>query len=165
MGNCCRYGDAGAPLEKDEVEILQEIILKINSYLREEGRVSISEQGTSVMDFEGEMVTPLINGQECAYTILEGNILRCAIEKAWSDGVISFRKPLSCHLFPVRIKKYENFTAVNVEDWHICFPAREKGRREGVYVYQFLKDALRRAFGENVYMQLCIAARELRNID
>jgi len=165
LGNCCRYGDAGAPLEEDEVKILEKIIDKINPYLREEGRIAISQQGTSVRDFEGEMVTPLINGQECAYTIMEGNILKCAIEKAWSEGKTGFRKPLSCHLFPVRIRKYENFTAVNVEQWPVCFPGREKGRKEGKYVYEFLEDALRRAFGEDVYTQICEAAKLMRNQD
>ena len=163
LGNCCRYGDAGAPLQENEVDILENIIDKVSPYLRDEGRIAISEQGTSVMDIDGEMVTPLINGQECAYTILEGNILKCAIEKAWSEGKTDFRKPLSCHLFPVRIKKYESFTAVNVEEWPVCFPGREKGRKEGIYVYEFLKDALKRAFGEDIYRQICFAAESIKN--
>lgn len=163
LGNCCRYGDAGAPLGENEVEILEQIIDSVDPYLREEGRIAISEQGTSVMDIDGEMVTPLINGQECAYTILEGNILKCAIEKAWSEGKTDFRKPLSCHLFPVRVKKYESFTAVNVEEWPVCFPGREKGRKEGIYVYEFLEDALKRAFGEDIYRQICFAAESIKN--
>jgi len=162
FGNCCRYGDAGAPLTDEEVTILEEIKNIIYPYLRQEGKTAIEKQGTSQRDIEGEMVTPLIENQECVYTILEGNILKCAIEKAWSEGKISFRKPLSCHLFPVRMKKYESFTAVNVEEWQICFAAREKGRKEGVYVYEFLADALRRALGEEIYTQICIAAKELR---
>ena len=161
LGNCCRYGDSGAPLEPDEVEILREIKEIVIPYLRPSGRSSIEEKGTSLKDFEGDMVTPLIGNDECAYTITEGNIFMCGIEKAWSERKISFRKPLSCHLFPVRMKKYPDFTAVNIEEWSICMAARDRGRREGIYVYEFLKDPLIRAVGTEVYDQLCIAAKEL----
>lgn len=161
LGNCCRYGDAGAPLSDEEALILQKIRDKVFPYLREEGRKAVEDQGTSVKDIEGEKVTPLINGQECAYTILEGNILKCAIEKAWEEGKVNFRKPLSCHLFPVRVKRYESFTAVNVEEWPVCFTAREKGRNEGIYVYEFLAEALKRAFGEEIYSQICVAANNI----
>jgi hypothetical protein len=86
----------------------------------------------------------------------------CGIELAWSQGKISFRKPLSCHLFPVRIKNYSGFKAVNYEEWSICFPACEKGRSDGIYAYEFLKDPLVRALGKKVYKDLCSAAAELR---
>ena len=160
LGNCCRYGDSGAPLTSDEVNILEDLKDRINPYLRESGKRAIEEKGTSMCDFEGEMVTPLIGAEECAYTIMEGNIFMCGIEKAWSEGKISFRKPLSCHLFPVRIKQYSEFRAVNYEEWSICMAARDKGRADGVYAYEFLKEPLIRALGENVYEQICIAARE-----
>ena len=162
LGNCCRYGDSGAPLTPEEVIILDEIIEKVMPYLRPEGRAEIEIKGTSVVDFEGERVTPLIGNDECAYTILDGNIFMCGIEHAWSEGKIDFRKPLSCHLFPVRIKKYSGFSAVNYEEWSICFSAREKGRKEDAYAYEFLKEPLIRALGEDVYKQICIAAGELR---
>ncbi|MGQ9619781.1 MAG: DUF3109 family protein [Bacteroidales bacterium] len=164
LGNCCRYGDAGAPLSDEEVKILREIKDIINPYLRDEGRDAILQQGTSLRDIEGEMVTPLIEGQECAYTVMEGNIFKCAIEKAWIDGRINFRKPLSCHLFPVRIKKYESYTAVNVEEWPVCFSGRMKGKKEGIYIYEFLAEALKRALGEKTYMEICIAAREINKL-
>lgn len=162
LGNCCRYGDSGAPLTDEEVKILEDIREIISPYLRQPGREAIEEKGTSMKDFEGEMVTPLIGQEECAYTILVGNIFMCGIEKAWSDGKISFRKPLSCHLFPVRIKKYSEFTAVNYEEWPICEAARERGRREGVYVYKFLKDPLVRALGEEIYEKICSAAKNFQ---
>jgi hypothetical protein len=162
LGNCCRYGDSGAPLEPEEAVILEKIKDKVLPYLRQSGRNEIEKQGISVKDFEGDQVTPLIDGAECAYTILDGNVFMCAIEKAWSEGKIDFRKPLSCNLFPVRMKKFAGFTAVNIEEWSICMAARERGRREGVYAYKFLKEPLIRALGADIYEQLCITARELK---
>ena len=162
LGNCCRYGDSGAPLSDDEAKILEDIRDKVREYLRPEGIAAIEEQGTSVTDFENEKVTPLIGNEECAYTNKKANIFLCGIEQAWSDGKIPFRKPLSCHLFPVRIKYYSDFRAVNYEELAICSPARKAGEREGIYVYEFLKEPLTRALGEELYNDLCIAATELR---
>jgi hypothetical protein len=162
FGNCCRYGDSGAPLTDEEVTILDRIWPEVKPYLRSEGISVIEERGTSITDFENDMVTPLIGNEECAYTILDGNIFMCGIEKAWSEGKITFQKPVSCHLFPARIKQYSGFQAVNYQELSICSPAVECGRREGVYVYEFLKVPLIRALGEETYNELCIAAEELR---
>jgi hypothetical protein len=162
LGNCCRYGDSGAPLTAKEVIILKEIQSEVMPYLRDAGKSAITEKGPSVIDFEGDSVTPLVGNEECAYAILDGNIFMCGIERAWSDGKISFRKPLSCHLFPVRIKKYSEFNAVNYEEWSICLAARERGRTEGLFAYQFLREPLIRALGEEVYNQICIASEEFR---
>jgi hypothetical protein len=161
LGNCCKYGDSGAPLTREEVLILEEIRDIVFPYLRETGRKAIEEQGTSVRDFEGEMVTPLIGHEECAYTIFSGKIYMCGIEKAWTEGKISFRKPLSCHLFPVRLKKFSDFTAVNYQEISICQAARERGGIEKVQVYRFLREPLIRALGEEVYEKLSVAAEEL----
>jgi hypothetical protein len=162
LGNCCRYGDSGAPLSADEANILEDIRDKVLPYLRPEGIAAIDEKGTSVTDFENEKVTPLIGNEECAYTNKKDNIFLCGIEQAWADGKISFRKPLSCHLFPARIKNYSDFRAVNYEELAICSSARVAGERRGIYVYEFLKEPLRRALGEELYNELCIAAKELR---
>jgi hypothetical protein len=162
LGNCCRYGDSGAPLSADEAYILEDIYDKVLPYLRPEGIAAIDEKGTSVTDFENEQVTPLIGNEECAYTNKEGDIFLCAIEQAWSDGKILFRKPVSCHLFPIRIKSFSDFRAVNYEELAICSPARTSGEKEGIYVYEFLKEPLIRALGEELYNELCIAAIELR---
>jgi hypothetical protein len=162
LGNCCRYGDSGAPLSADEANILEDIRDKVLPYLRPEGIAAIDEKGTSVTDFENEKVTPLIGNEECAYTNKKDNIFSCGIEQAWADGKISFRKPVSCHLFPVRIKNYSDFRAVNYEELAICFSARVAGERGGIYVYEFLKEPLTRALGEELYNELCIAAKELR---
>jgi len=162
LGNCCRYGDSGAPLSTDEAHILADIWSQVKTYLRPEGILAIEEKGTSVVDFENDNVTPLIGNEECAYTNLNGNVFICAIEQAWSDGKIKFRKPLSCHLFPIRIKCYSDFRAVNYEELAICSPARKRGQNDGIYVYEFLKESLIRALGEEMYKELCIAADELR---
>ena len=161
-GNCCRYGDSGAPLSNDEATILEDIWEIIRPYLRTEGIEAIEKKGTSVTDFENDRVTPLIGNEECAYTTIKDNILFCGIEQAWTEGKISFRKPLSCHLFPARIKYYSDFRAVNYEELAICSPARITGEREGLYVYEFLKEPLIRALGDKLYKELCIAAKELR---
>ena len=162
FGNCCRYGDSGAPLSFEETHILDDIWDEVKPYLRSEGIAAIEEKGRSVTDFENDRVTPLIGNEECAYTALKGNVFMCGIEQAWSDGKITFRKPLSCHLFPVRIKNYSDFSAVNYEELTICSPARKAGTQEGIYVYEFLKEPLIRALGEDLYKELCIAAVELR---
>jgi hypothetical protein len=160
LGNCCRYGDSGAPLSDSEVLIVKEIYPAVKPYLRPEGIKAIEEKGTSVIDFEKDMVTPLIGNDECAYSILEGNIFMCGIEKAWEDEKINFQKPVSCHLFPVRIKQYKEFRAVNYQELSICSGAREKGRKEAIYVYEFLREPLIRALGKEMYEELCIAAKE-----
>ena len=162
LGNCCRYGDSGAPLLKEEVNILKRIWPEVKPYLRPEGVEVVEDKGTSVVDFENDNVTPLIRNEECAYALLRGNIFMCGIEKAWTDGKIYFQKPLSCHLFPAKIKEYSGFKAVNYQDLSICHAAVELGKAQGLYVYEFLKVPLIRAFGEEPYNELCIAVEELR---
>ena len=161
-GNCCRYGDSGAPLSASEVNILKEIWPVVKSYLRPEGIAAVEEKGTSVLDFENDNVTPLIGNEECAYAIVKDDIYMCGIEKAYTDGKIKFIKPLSCHLFPVRIKYYSDFRAVNYQELAICSHARKTGIREEIYVYKFLKEPLIRVLGADLYNELCIAADELR---
>ncbi len=162
LGNCCRYGDSGAPLANSEIRILDEIWPVVRNYLRPEGIQVIEKEGTSITDFENDLVTPLIANEECAYTVLENNILKCGIENAWHDGRISFRKPVSCHLFPVRVKQFSEFTAVNYQELSICSSARETGINEGIYLYEFLKEPLIRALGDQIYNELCLAAREIK---
>lgn len=161
-GDCCRYGDSGAPLTKTEVRILKDIWPEVKPYLSSKGIETIVKTGTSITDFENESVTPLINNEECAYSIIEDNMFMCGIEKAWADSKVNFRKPLSCHLFPIRVKQFATIKAVNYQELPICSSAIEKGCVEGVYVYEFLKEPMIRAFGEDVYAELCIAAAELR---
>jgi len=162
LGNCCRYGDSGAPLSEEETRILEDIFEEIRPFMRPEGIAAVEEQGTSILDSDNDLVTPLIDNKECAYTVMEDNIYLCGIEKAWGKGTISFQKPLSCHLFPARVKYYSDFIAVNYTELDICAPARAKGQSDGIYVYQFLEGPLTRAFGKKVYKELCAGADELR---
>ena len=160
-GICCVDGDAGAPLDEDETKILDEIYPKIKSYLRPEGIQAIEEQGTYTLDFEGDLVTPLVNNAECAYVIFdEKGYTKCAIEKAYEDGVIDWQKPISCHLYPIRITEYSNFSAINYHEWDICSDACTLGKELGVKVYQFLKKPLIRKYGEEFYQTLSEAAEE-----
>ncbi len=147
-GNCCVLGASGAPLEEEEVELLRVVFQKIKPYLRPEAVRAIEQQGTAVIDLDMEWVTPLIKNMECVYAIFEDGIARCAIEKAFADKVISFRKPVSCHIYPIRIKKYEHFDAVNYDRQKICEPAREMGKKENVQVFRFVEDAIVRKYGK-----------------
>jgi len=160
-GACCVTGDSGAPLEPDEADLLADIFPVIKPYLSEISVKTIEEQGTSVIDFEKDTVTPLNNGKECAYVVFENGIATCAIEKAYKDGLISFRKPVSCHLYPIRIKRYRDFEAVNYDRWEICRDAIELGDRIKNPVYKFTGEALIRKYGKEWYGMLEIAAREL----
>lgn len=160
-GACCRYGDSGAPLEEDERKKIEKNFQKIKPYLRKEGILAVEKQGAFIKDDDGDLVTPLIEGKECAYTYMEDGVYRCGIEKAWLQKKITFRKPVSCHLFPVRRKKYPEFEAVNYEKWAICQPARILGKRENMPVYKFLKEALVRVYGKRWYRKLEKAASEL----
>lgn len=160
-GICCVEGDAGAPLDEDETHFLDEIYPKIKPYLRPEGIQAIEEQGTYTLDFEGDLVTPLVNNAECAYVIFdEKGYTKCAIEKAYEDGVIDWQKPISCHLYPIRITEYSNFSAINYHEWDICSDACTLGKELGVKVYQFLKKPLIRKYGEEFYQTLSEAAEE-----
>ena len=163
-GACCVEGDSGAPLESDEVEILEKHIDQILPYLTEKGRSAIVQQGVFIVEEEDEytgLATPLIEGQACAYVQYhENGITYCGIEKAYLEGVIPFRKPISCHLYPIRIKQYDTITAVNFDEWDICDPACTLGNELKVPVYVFVKDALIRKFGEPFYEVLVQAAQE-----
>lgn len=162
-GDCCRYGDAGAPLSDEEVVTLEKIQQVVRPYLTPEGIESIELNGSSTLDIDNERVTPLIDNKECAYTIVKGGIYMCGIEQAWYDGKTDFRKPLSCHLYPLRVKQFPGFRAVNYDEQPVCSSARKEGFERGIYVYEFLKVPLIRAVGEEMYEQLCIAAAELKN--
>jgi len=158
-GACCVKGDAGAPLLEEELSVLENIYPVIRPYLRPEAADAIDLQGTHVSDpDDDEPVTPLLNEKECVYAVFEGGIARCAIEKAWSDGKISFRKPVSCHLYPIRVKEYKSFTAVNYDRWPICKPAIPNGKKLNIPVFVFCRESVIRRFGRTFYRELEIAA-------
>lgn len=162
-GACCVEGDLGAPLEEDELDLLKNNFNNIVPFLTEEGKEAIEQQGLYVFDFEGDYSTPTIGGRECAYAVRgENDILRCGIELAHTRGASSFRKPVSCHLYPVRISEHKTNIAVNYDKWTICDPACTLGTSLHVPLYVFLKEALIRKFGEEWYHQLDVYAIERR---
>ncbi|RZK49439.1 MAG: DUF3109 family protein [Pedobacter sp.] len=160
-GICCIEGDAGAPLDAEEAKILEEIYPLVKPYLTPTGIAAIDAQGTSVTDADGDLTTTCVGGnKECAYVTFENGITKCGIEKAWEDGVISWKKPISCHLYPIRITHYPEFDVLNYDRWHICRDACTFGAELKVPVYKFLKDPLIRKYGEAWYEALEEAAPE-----
>lgn len=154
-GACCVEGDLGAPLEKNELKILEEVYEDIKPYLTEDGINAIERQGIFIRDYEGDFSTPTIGGKECAYAYYdEKKTLKCGIEAAYNDGKIDFKKPISCHLYPIRITKLGDEEALNYSRWDICSPACELGKSLKVPIYKFLKDALIRKYGETWYQDL-----------
>lgn len=158
-GICCVKGDSGAPLSQEETEILSQNYRSIMPFLAEDGKQAIQHLGTHIMDVDGEPVTPLVQGTHCAYTVFdEGGTAHCGIENAWKAGATAFRKPISCHLYPIRVQTYDQFHAINYDKWDICDPACTLGKELQVPVYKFLKEALIRKYGVGWYTQLSIAA-------
>ncbi|MBG8553740.1 DUF3109 family protein [Hymenobacter guriensis] len=154
-GACCVEGDLGAPLETAELAILEQEYENIKPFLTEAGRAAIEEQGLYIKDWEDDYSTTTIGDRECAYALYdERGILKCGIEEAYLAGATSFKKPISCHLYPIRITKYEDFEALNYDRWNICSPACSFGANLGVRIYQFLKEPLIRKYGEAWYGEL-----------
>jgi len=153
-GICCVQGEAGAPLEKSELKLLQDNYPKFKPFLREKGIEAIESQGLFTTN-KREYETPLVDGKECAFVIFdEHKTSKCGIEVAYNQGKIDWKKPLSCHLYPVRITDYSEFAAVNYHKWPICDDACALGKKLQVPVYQFVKEALIRKFGTDWYAEL-----------
>ncbi len=160
-GTCCIDGDAGAPLDENEINILEEIYPSVKPYLRENSIEVIENQGVYITNKDGEWETPLIDGAECAYVMYdENNIALCAIEESFNRGEIDFIKPVSCHLYPIRIQDYSKFAAVNFHSWQICDNACSLGEKLQMPVYKFVKKALIRKFGKDWYNDLEEVAKE-----
>jgi hypothetical protein len=145
-GICCIEGDSGAPLDVAETAILADIYPKIQHLLAPKGIAAIEEQGTSVTDIDGDLTTPCVDGnKECAYVTFENGITKCLVD---------WKKPISCHLYPIRVTQYPEFEVLNYDRWHICHDACTFGRELKVPVYQFLKDPLIRKYGVEWYTEL-----------
>lgn len=162
LGACCIEGDEGAPVTEEESREIKSVLADVSSFMTPGGHREVEENGVDYFDREGERVTALVNGCECAFTCREpGGLCLCALEKARRSGVISEDvKPISCRLYPVRVKEYEGFTAVNLHRWKICRPAETKGRQLGIRAYEFLKGPLISRFGEQWYADLELASKE-----
>ena len=162
-GACCEEGDLGAPLTPEEIAIIKDEYENFAPFLTERGKAEVNRQGHYILDDEGDFSTPTINGKECAYAIKEKNgTLKCGIELAWKAGKTTFRKPISCHLYPIRLDEHAHYTAVNYHKWHICSPACHNGQSLQVPLYQFLKEPLITRFGQEWYASL-VAAIEYTN--
>ncbi len=165
-GACCVKGDYGAPLEDDELEQLDKVYEKVKPYMTPAGIEAVEKQGKYLLYEKKEWVTPLIKGKECAYTFFdEAGVAKCAIEKAYYEGKVKWKKPISCHLYPIRITKQRNgLEALNYDKWSICKAACKLGDSLKVPVYKFLKDSLTRKYGKEWYKQLEIAASRLDEV-
>tara|TARA_R110000868_G_scaffold308015_1_gene569634 strand:+ start:255 stop:833 length:579 start_codon:yes stop_codon:yes gene_type:complete len=154
-GTCCIKGDAGAPLTMEEINLLEDIIDDILPYLDEEGKAMVAQKGVFEIDVDGDKGTSLLDSGRCAYALVDDNgMVSCGIEKAKNAGAIDFKKPISCHLYPVRITEYESYDAVNYNKWDICKPACDCGAKLDVPLFRFLKEALTRKYGNEWYEEL-----------
>lgn len=154
-GACCIEGDSGAPLLKEEVAELEKALPIVWDDLSPRAQEIIEEQGVSYIDEQGDLVTSIVNGKDCAFTCYDTDgTCKCALEKAFRAGKLSFYKPVSCHLYPIRVAEYDTFSAVNLHRWKICKAAEVLGRKENLPVYKFLKEPLVRRFGEAWYQTL-----------
>lgn len=162
-GECCVEGDSGAPLEEDEVKKIEDLLPEVWNDLSPSAQAIIKEQGVAYRDGDGDMVTSIVNGKDCVFTYYdEKGVCKCAIEKAYREGRTDFYKPISCHLYPIRLQKYKDFTAVNYHRWRVCKAAVLLGNKEGLKIYQFLKEPLVRRFGEEWYKELTLVAEEYK---
>jgi hypothetical protein len=147
-GACCIEGDRGAPLREDEIPLIEANLPAILPFLPEEQQLLIETSGFYEKDTDGELVTLCMPDRSCVFVVREGGILSCGMEKAFRAEASSFHKPISCHLYPVRVKTYKEFTAVNYHPWDICSPACAHGKDLGVPLYKFVENALVRRFGQ-----------------
>lgn len=163
-GACCIEGDSGAPLTDEEAMLIEKDYHTFKNLLPKKHRKEVEKQGHSLIDSDGDLVTPLVDNRQCVYSYSNSKgILKCAIEKAHFDGKTDFRKPISCHLFPIRITEYKRFDAINYQQLDICKPGRKCGASEKLLLYKFLKEPLIKKYGEEWYKELEIAGEYLEN--
>ncbi|MEE2953861.1 MAG: DUF3109 family protein [Bacteroidota bacterium] len=153
-GACCVEGDSGAPILDKERIFLEENYHKIRPYMRKKAIDVVKKKGLSVVDSEGDLTTNLVNDRECVFVSIEEGINKCSVEQAYLNGKTNFKKPISCHLFPIRITKHKNFEALNYEKIPICKKACVCGDKLKTPLYIFLKEALIRKYGEKWYKKL-----------
>ena len=161
-GICCVEGNSGAPLEADEARVLAEEWTSFRPFMTPEGVAEVERQGFSVVDSDGDLVTPLVGDAECAYSYNSDGVTLCAIEKAWVEGRTAFRKPVSCHLYPIRVARFgDGSLGLNYHRWAVCEGARVLGRERGVPMYRMLREAIVRRFGEEFFEALEAAEKYL----
>lgn len=161
-GICCVEGNAGAPLEEDEVSTLGQEFDAYRDFMTPEGLSTVEQQGFAVRDGDGDLVTPLVGDAECAYSFSRDGVTLCAIEQAWAAGATPFRKPISCHLYPIRVTRFgDGSLGLNYHRWAVCDGARKLGAARGVPVYKMLREAIVRRFGVSFFEALEIAEEYL----
>jgi hypothetical protein len=163
-GACCVGGDDGAILTEKDTGILEDIYPDIEEFITEEGKAAVAAQGHYTMNDKGGLRSPLIEGKACAYVTYTDGIAWCGIEKAWAAGKTWYRKPVSCHLYPIRTTDLGELEALNYERWEICSPACEHGKKNKTKVYEFLKEALIRKCGEEFYEALQATGKHLDEV-
>jgi len=163
-GICCVEGDAGAPVTLDEIAGIEDALDTVWSDLSAQAQSVIDRQGVAYTDQEGDLVTSIVRGKDCVFTCYDGDSCLCALEKAFRSGKTNFCKPVSCALYPIRVKEFGNgVVGLNYNRWKICEDAIKKGQALDLPLYQFLKEPLIRRFGEAWYQELCDVADELRS--
>lgn len=161
-GCCCIEGDAGAPLEEAELSLLEQYFPEYKQFMDPEAQEMIEVTGFFDIDTTNDFTTPLIHTSACIYAYTDkDSILKCAIEKAYDQGLIPFKKPISCHLYPIRLTKLKEGTAVNYQQWFICKDAVTLGENLKLPVHEFLKEPLIRKFGQEWYEVLCQSAAHI----
>lgn len=153
-GACCVHGDSGAPLEPDERAELEAVLPKVRKHLRPEALDVIEREGVWEVTSDGDYATTCVNSRECVFVVYEGPVAKCAIQKAYQAGRVSFEKPISCHLFPVRIENYGEYDVLNYEQIDVCAPGRAYGCRTELQLVDFLRTPLERKYGAAWYQQL-----------
>ena len=160
LGECCIEGDAGAPITEDELKRLKEVLPIVWDDLLPVAQKQIEENGVGYVDEEGDLVTQIVDGKNCVFTTYgPGGKCYCAIDKAYREGRCSWRKPISCYLYPLRLKEYPTFTAVNYHRWKICKCAIVLGRAKGIRLYEFMREPLIERFGQEWYDELVEACK------
>tara|TARA_B100000941_G_C28434826_1_gene516338 strand:+ start:218 stop:793 length:576 start_codon:yes stop_codon:yes gene_type:complete len=155
-GACCVEGDLGAPLELQELSLIESAVKKAKKYLSKESKEILEKDGAYILDDEGDFSTTTLNGKECSFAFHDNDkTLKCSIEQAWLDGKSNFRKPISCHLYPIRISRLQEYETLNYDRWSICECARILGKKKGTAIYKFLKKPLIRKYGKVWYQKLC----------
>lgn len=160
-GCCCIEGDAGCPVTEEELKVIEQILPDLKPHMTPEARKVVEEQGLSYLDPSGERVLSIVNGKDCIFARTDHNgWCYCLIEKAYNAGKIDFKKPVSCHLYPIRLTQVGEYTGLEYHRWDICHCARQKGKKLHLPLYQFLKEPLIRRFGQAWYDELELTANE-----
>ena len=162
-GACCVEGDAGAPVTLDEIAEIEDSLDEVWPQMSARAQAVVDRQGVAYNDPEGELVTSIVDGRDCVFTCHEGGTCLCLLEKAYRNGRLAFCKPISCALYPIRVKRLAGgLVGLNYHKWSVCAAARAKGEALGLHVYEFLRGPLVRRFGQEWYDELLATIGQLK---